>query len=186
MKKFYLFFVLNFFCFGFSQEKANYKLGFFSSVEANFGFDLAAMIKSDRAQTEYEKQQLDPGKFNYGFTAQVGYQPINWFAIGTGLRYSFVDPNFHVIYFTLQPYFFVGNPKDAEFTYLSLNMGRQINQTASRNAGFIGLSIGRFEPINKRFGNKFQINLETQSFDGEGTLFVGFTYGLTFFSNKEL
>lgn len=169
----------------FSQEKSN-KLGLFGVVEANVGFDVAAMIKENKATNEYDRQRLDPGKFNYGFAAQLGYQPLNWFALGTGVRYSYVDPNFHVVYWTLQPFFIVSNPRDEEFTYVSANFGTQINQTASKNAKLAGISVGFFEPITKNLGNKFQINLEVQNFDGNSTFFVGFSYGITIFSNKKL
>lgn len=169
----------------FSQEKAN-KLGLFGTLEANIGLDVAAMIKESQATNEYERQKLDPGKFNYGFATQLGYQPLNWFAFATGVRYSYVDPNFHVVYWTVQPFFIVSNPKDEEFTYISANFGTQINRTASENAKLFGLSVGFFEPITKNLGNKFQVNLEVQDFDGNSTLFVGFSYGIAIFSNKKL
>ena len=185
MKKFY-FLLLIFPTLIFSQEKRN-KLGFFGSVEANIGYDVAAMIKESQVTNEYERENLDPGKFNYGFSAQAGYQPLNWFALGTGLRYSFVNPNFHVIYWNIQSYFFVNNPEVEENrVYISANFGTQINKTASRNAKVIGLSVGGFGPVTKNLGNKFQVNLEVQDFDGNGTLFVGFTYGIAIFSNKNL
>ena len=184
MKKIY-FLLLLISNFLFSQEKPN-KLGIFGVVEANIGFDVAAMIKQSQVTSEYQRQNLDPGKFNYGFAAQVGYQPLNWFALGIGLRYSYVDPNFHVIYWTVQPFFIISNPQDEEFTYISANFGTQINHTSSKNAKLIGLSFGFFEPITKSLGNKFQINLDVQNFDGNSTFFIGFSYGITFFSNKKL
>ncbi|KQT16820.1 hypothetical protein ASG31_10600 [Chryseobacterium sp. Leaf404] len=169
----------------FSQENSN-KLGLFGVMEANVGFDVAAMIKDSQVSDEYERQNLDPGKFNYGFAAQAGYQPLDWFALATGFRYSYVDPNFHVLYWTFQPFFIVSNPKDEEFTYISANFGKQINNTASKNAVLAGFSVGFFEPITQNVGNKFQINLEVQNFDGNSTLFVGFSYGIAFFSNRKL
>lgn len=169
----------------FAQEKPE-KLNFFGTVEANIGFDVAAMIKEKQVTSEYERQNLDPGKFNYGFSAQACFQPLNWFALGTGLRYSFVDPNFHVIYWNVQPYFFINDPKDEDFIFLSANYGTQINRTVSKNAKFVGISAGFFEPISNHLGNKFQVNLEVQDFDRNGTLFIGFSYGITFFSNKNL
>jgi len=184
MNKIYFFFLL-IPAFLFSQQKPE-KLRFFTILEANIGFDVAAIIREKQVTSEYERQNLDPGKFNYGFAAQAGFQPINWFALGTGLRYSFVDPNFHVMYWNVQPYFFINNPKDEDFVFLSANYGTQINRTASKNAKFVGISAGFFEPISKHFGNKFQLNLEVQNFDGNGTFFIGFSYGITFFSNKNL
>ena len=184
MRNFYIL-ILFFSSFLFGQEKSK-KLGFFTTVEANLGFDLGAIIKESQVTNEYEKRNLDPGKFNYGFAAQVGYQPLNWLALGTGLRYSYVDPNFHVVYWSLQPYIIVSNSKDEEKYYISPTFGTQINHTASRNAKFFGIGVGAFEPVKNKFANKFQVNVEVQDFDGNGTVFVGFTYGITLFSNKNL
>lgn len=169
----------------FSQEKPN-KLGVFVSLEANIGFDVAEMIRRNNARTEYEKSQLPPGKFNYGFTSQIGFQPFNWFALSGGFRYSYIDPNYHLLYYVVQPNFFLGDPKDEEFAYLFGNIGSKINHTAAENAGFIGLGIGRIEPVNKYLGHKFQIYLEDQVLDGTGNIFLGFSYGLVIFSNKNL
>lgn len=178
-------FSLIFLSFCFNAQEISSKLGLFGSVDANIGFDVAGMIKQSQATTEYEKQQLKPGKFNYGFSAQAGYQFANWFALGSGLRYSYVDPNFHVVYWNVQPYFFLGNSKSEDYTYISASFGKQINHTASRNAKNYGIYFGKFEPINSHLGNKFQISLDVQDFDGNGTLFLGITYGLVFFSNKK-
>ena len=129
MKNFYLLFLIFPFL-GFGQEKAA-KLGAFSTLETNIGLDLAQMIRDGRAKTDYEKSQLPPGKYNYGFTAQIGVQPLNWFALGGGLRYSYIDPNYHLLYAMVQPKFFLGDTRDEEFFYLFGSMGTKINRTAA-------------------------------------------------------
>ena len=169
----------------FSQEKSN-KLGFFSSIDANIGFDLGDIIRTNKAQTQYEIDQLPPGKYHYGFSAMVGYHPLNWFSLSGGLRYSYIDPNFHLIYFKVQPQVFVGDLKDEDYTYFFANFGRKINQTAAKEAGFVGIGFGMIEPFGKRFGHQFQVNLDDQIIDGSGTIFIGISYGIILFSNKDL
>ena len=184
MKNFYLlFFIFPFL--GFGQEKAA-KLGAFSTLETNIGLDLAQMIRDGRAKTDYEKSQLPPGKYNYGFTAQIGVQPLNWFALGGGLRYSYIDPNYHLLYAMVQPKFFLGDPRDEEFFYLFGSMGTKINRTAADNAGFVGIGAGMVEPLSKRFGHLFSVAVEDQILDGEGSIFISLSYGIIIFSNKNL
>lgn len=184
MKKIYYLFLL-IPILGFAQEKPN-KLGVFGSIETNIGFDLGDMIRTSNAKTDYEKSQLPSGKFNYGFASQIGFQPLNWFALSGGLRYSYIDPNYHLLYFTVQPYFFLGDPRDEDFGFIFVNYGNKMNQTAARNGGFVGLGIGKIEPLSKRFGHKFQLYLEDQILDGNGNIFIGLSYGIVIFSNQKL
>lgn len=97
------------------------------------------MIRNNKKQTEYEKWQSSPGKFNYGFSVNIGFQPLNWFALNGGLRYSYIDSDFHMIYATVQTMFFMNDPKYEDFEYLFLQLGSNINATASDNANFVGL-----------------------------------------------
>ncbi|SKB66248.1 hypothetical protein SAMN05660477_00575 [Soonwooa buanensis] len=185
MKKHLFFLLLVFSSFVFSQDyPPRKKLGFFTTLDAGVGFDLASIVRNSQAKTDYELSQVPPGKYNYGFSSQVGYQPISWFALAGGLRYSYIDPNYHLLYFTIQPYFFVNDKTDDDFFFISAKYGNKINQTAAKNAGFIGLSLGKIEPMTNNLGQYFSVNLENQVLDGEGTFFVGLTYGLILFSNK--
>ena len=184
MKKYYLLFLLVS-AFVFSQDKPS-KLGMFGTLEANVGLDLADIIRNNRAKTDDERSQLPPGKFNYGFTSQIGFQSLNWFALSGGIRYSFIDPNYHLLYAMAQPTFFISDPKDEDFEYLFASVGTKINYTAAKNAGFVGIGAGKIEPINTRFGHKFQLNADLQVLDGESNIFVGLTYGIIVFSNKNL
>lgn len=179
-----LFFLFNYTLF-FSQEEST-KLGVFTSFDANIGLDLADIIRTSQAETQEEKDRLPPGKFNYGFSALAGIQPFNWFSVSGGLRYSYIDPNYHLLYYKLQPQFYLGDPKDEEFTYLFANFGSMINHTAAKQAGFVGIGVGFVEPLSKRFGHQFQINLDDQILDGNGNIFIGISYGIILFSNKNL
>lgn len=169
----------------FAQKKST-KLGVFTSVDANIGFDLASIMRDNQAQNEYEKSQLPPGKFNYGFSLLTGYQPLNWFSLSGGLRYSYIDPNFHLLYYKVQPNFYINNPEADDLVYLFANFGAKINHTAAKKAGFVGIGIGKTEPLSKRFGHQFQLSLDDQIIDGNGSIFIGLSYGIILFSNKNL
>ena len=185
MKKHLFFLLLVFSTFVFSQDyPPRKKLGFFTTLDAGVGFDLASLIRNRQAKTDYEVSQVPPGRYNYGFSSQVGYQPISWFAVAGGLRYSYIDPNYHLLYFTIQPYFFISDKTDDDFLFISAKYGNKINHTAAKNAGFIGISLGKMEALTNNLGQYFSVNLEDQVLDGEGTFFVGLTYGLMLFSNK--
>lgn len=185
MNRSLLFFLLVFSACAFGQEKAQ-KLGFHASLDANIGLDLADIIRTRQAKSDYEISQLPPGKFNYGFSAMAGYQPLSWLSLNGGLRYSYIDPNFHLIYYKIQPNFYLGDPNDEDFLYLFTNFGMKINETAAQKAGFFGIGVGKIEPLSTRFGHQFQAHLDIQGIDDEALVFVGLSYGITLFSNKNL
>ena len=71
MKKLILLFFIASSIFLYSQ-KTTTKLGVFTSLDANIGFDLGSMIRNSKAKTDYEKSKLPPGKYNYGFSVLAG------------------------------------------------------------------------------------------------------------------
>jgi hypothetical protein len=168
-----------------AQTKSNtQKMGFYTNLDANIGFDLVTILRNDKNKTEYEKQQEDPGKFNYGFTTTAGFQPLKWFVLGAGFRYSYIDPNNHFIYFLLQPQFILSNPQEDDPIFLKLSLGKQINQTSINNNEFLGISLGKTEVLSPRFSHYFQVNLDFQNANDGGVAFVGVSYGVQIFSNK--
>lgn len=168
-----------------AQNKSDsQKMGFYTNLDANIGFDLVTILRSDKNKTEYEKQQEEPGKYNYGFTATAGFQPLKWFVFGAGLRYSYIDPNNHFIYFLIQPQFILNNPQDDDPFFLKLSLGKQINHTSINNNEFLGISFGKTEVLSPRFSHYFQFNLDFQNANDGGVAFVGFSYGVQIFSNK--
>lgn len=185
MKRFLIFSILFISVFNFAQEKP-FKLGFFTSIDANIGLDLGDIIRSNQAKTDYEKSQLPPGKFNYGLSGMIGFQPLNWFSISGGLRYSFIDPNYHLIYYKVQPQFYLGNNGDDDLNYLFFNFGNKLNETAANTAGYVGIGFGKIETLSKRFGHQFQVHLDYQNLDRDANVFIGFSYGIILFSNKNL
>lgn len=160
------------------------KLGAFGSVEVNAGFDLADIIRTKNAKNDFERRQLPPGKFNYGVTSLVGFHPLNRLALSGGLRYSYIDPNYHLLYAVVQPELVLGTLEDENFNYLFANFGQKINHTAAADAGLVGLGFGTVESLGKNFGHKLQVYVEDQITAGEANIFVGISYGIILFSNK--
>ena len=186
MKRIFLILLLIISATSFAQDETPKRLGFFTSIDANVGFDLGSIIKNNQANDDYERSQLPPGKFNYGISAMVGYQPWKWFAISGGSRYSYIDPNYHLIYWKVEPKFIISDALDEDLGYLFFNFGNKINETAASKAGFVGIGFGKIETLSKRFGHQFQIYLDVQRIDNESPVFVGFSYGIILFSNKNL
>ncbi|MDO5615248.1 MAG: hypothetical protein Q4G16_03600 [Cruoricaptor ignavus] len=152
---------------GLAQEKPNYKLGFFTSLQADMAFDLGTILRPNRDANDYYSQYDDDKTyFTYGFNAQLGYQPLNWFALAGGIRYAYITSKYHNLYWTIQPYFFITDPMDKDFGYFTLTLGSQFNKTQGlSNNGFLGIGIGKFDLVNDRFAQKIQINLDVQSAD---------------------
>lgn len=179
-----IFFILVCFFGSLVNAQTGKKLGFYTSLDANLAIDLAGVIQPE-PQTPYEKENADPGRFTYGASALVGYQPLNWFSVAGGLRYSYVLPNFHLIYYKFQTNFYVANKYEEDLTYIFANFGKKINRTAAESAGFLGLGVGKTEPLGNRFGHQFQLGLDLQSTGDDTVVFVGLSYGIILFSNKK-
>lgn len=110
----------------FSQETENnrkQKMDFYFNPSLNVGFNLAK--EKEIPNNSQYIQQDTPNKITYGITAIGGYNFLPNFALGTGLRYSFIQDNYHLIYWIIQPKFIFA-PGDRPF-YIDLNYGKQIN-----------------------------------------------------------
>lgn len=173
----------------FGQNKTSNKLNFFGTAQADIGLDLGSILRPNKnpdgtPKYYYEEQ---PTYFTYGASVQGGYQPLNWLALSTGLRYSYITPKFHNVYWIVQPYFFISPPENKEFGYLTLNFGKQINITQGRSAnGFIGIGVGKFDLAGQNLAQKFQLNLDVQTTKNDAIWFLGFSYGIVLFNNKNL
>lgn len=173
----------------YSQNKENYKLNFFGSLQADAGLDLGSILKPNRNNTNQTASYYDdqPTYFTYGFSAQAGYQPLNWLAFSSGLRYSYITPKFHNVYWMFQPYFFITRPEDKDLGYLTFDFGKQINKTqGSSNSSFVGIGVGKVDLIKENLAQKFQFNLDVQAIPEDPIWFLGFSYGIVIFSNKNL
>lgn len=168
----------------FSQIKSPRIMGWYTTVDANIGYDLADIIRTSLSNEDdiiYENQEF--GRFNYGFSAQIGFQPIRRFSLSAGFRYSYITPNFHLLYNVFQANYFINLNQSEDFDYIFLKGGSQMNKSAVDDAGFIGIGYGKIEPLGKHFGHQYQIFMESQVHH-EGTWFIGVSYGITLFNKK--
>jgi hypothetical protein len=99
-----------------------------------------------------------------------------------GFRYSFIENNYHLVYVVIQPKI-IFRPGDNPF-FVEVNYGKQINNAVVSNAEFWGARFGIQVSYSKRLSQEGGIILESHKFDNSNTFFVGLSYGITIFSNK--
>lgn len=167
----------------FSQKKKNHKWDFFGIVQADIAFDLASLIKGDRNYDANEETY-----FSYGSQANIGYQPLNWFALSGGLRYAYVTPKYHNLLWNIQPYFIISDPEDEDKEFLTFSLGKQINNTQGiRENSFFGLGYGKTIYTNQHLAQKVQLTLDSHFIKGKDKiLLIGISYGIIIFSNRNL
>lgn len=167
--------------FGLINAQQSHKLGSFASVEANAGIDAGYLLAQIIGNEENTLSH-----FSYSISAQAGYQPFNRWAFATGPRYTYLSPNYHALYWASQCYFFLQQPEDGEFPFISVYYGKQINRSVVSNGTLVGISAGKKEIVHRNLGHKFQGFLDFH-FVGDRTVPVfGISYGITLFSNRRL
>lgn len=188
MKKIFLLTCL--YCSGFalSQQQQNKKqsMGFYINPTLNLGYNLGNSIRDNQNKdSQYYQQYVSPylpNKITYGITAVAGYNFIPNLALGSGLKYSFIDDNFHLLYWVIQPKI-IFSPGDNPF-FVEVNYGKQINNAVVSDAEFWGARLGIQVSYSKRLSQEGGIVLESHKFDNSSAIFVGLSYGITIFSNK--
>lgn len=182
MKKIFIFCFLAMSCVAFSQVNPDEKpiMGFYFNPSINAGFNLKKEQEVINNTQYIEPQPLR--RFTYGITAMGGYNFLPNFALGTGLKYSYIKDNFHLVYWVIQPKIIFG-PGDEAF-YIDLNYGKQINNSAVSNSEFWGARFGLQISYSKRLSQEGGIFFEGYKFGGINPFFVGLSYGITVFSNK--
>jgi hypothetical protein len=162
------------------------KMDFYFNSNLNVGYNLGNRIKENQNKDSYDYQQnvapFLPNDFTYGISAIGGYNFLPNFAIGTGLKYSYIDPNFHIMYWMIQPKV-IFNPGDEAF-FIDLTYGKQFNQSAVSNADFWSLKAGIQVSYSKRLSQEGGLFLEGSQLGNTGAVFIGISYGITIFSNK--
>ncbi|MDF2933490.1 MAG: hypothetical protein K0R36_2821 [Chryseobacterium sp.] len=162
------------------------KMNFYFNPSLNVGYNLGNSIKDNQNKDSYDYQQniapYLPNKYMYGISAIGGYQFLPNFAIGTGLKYSYIDPNFHLMYWMIQPKV-IFNPGDEAF-FIDLTYGRQFNKSVVSNADFWSLKAGIQVSYSKRLSQEGGLFLEGAQLGNTGAVFIGISYGITIFSNK--
>jgi hypothetical protein len=187
MKKIFLLTCL--YCSGFAlsqQQNKKQSMGFYINPTLNLGYNLSNRIRDNQNKdSQYYQQYVSPylpNKITYGITAVAGYNFIPNLALGSGLKYSFIDDNFHLLYWVIQPKI-IFRPGDNPF-FVEVNYGKQINNAVVSDAEFWGARLGIQVSYSKRLSQEGGIVLESHKFDNSSAVFVGLSYGITIFSNK--
>jgi hypothetical protein len=188
MKKIFLLTCLYWSGFALSQQQQNKKqsMGFYINPTLNLGYNLGNRIRDNQNKdSQYYQQYVSPylpNKITYGITAVAGYNFLPNLALGSGLKYSFIDDNFHLLYWVIQPKI-IFSPGDNPF-FVEVNYGKQINNAVVSDAEFWGARLGIQVSYSKRLSQEGGIILESHKFDNSSAVFVGLSYGITIFSNK--
>ncbi|MGG7438896.1 hypothetical protein [Chryseobacterium arthrosphaerae] len=156
-------------------------MDFYVNPSLNVGFNINNKNQSNNSQYIEKKSVL--GNMTYGITAIGGYNFLPNFAIGTGLKYSFIQDNYHLLYWVIQPKF-IFSPGDRPF-YIDINYGKQLNHSAVSKTEFWGARIGMQVSYSKRLSQEGGIVLESHKLkEGVDGFFIGLSYGISVFSNK--
>ncbi|WP_051891197.1 hypothetical protein [Chryseobacterium sp. JM1] len=167
----------------FSQEKETKKekMGFYVNPSLNVGLNL--QTKDNQISNSQYIEPKRVGKITYGITAIGGYNFLPNFALGTGLKYSFIEDNYHLVYWMIQPKI-IFSPGDRPF-YIDLNYGKQLNHSAISDSEFWGARLGIMVSYSKRLSQEGGITFEGYQLNGKSNgFFIGLSYGITIFSNK--
>ncbi len=168
------------------EDSKKPKMNFYFNPTLNVGCNVKNQSKRNQnADSQYYQNYVSPylpNDFTYGISAVGGYNFLPNFAIGTGLKYSYIDPNFHLMYWLIQPKF-IFNPGDEAF-FIDVTYGKQINSSVISNSEFWGLKLGLQVAYSKRLSQEGGLVFETLQASRSNTLFIGLSYGITIFSNK--
>ncbi|MCX8531340.1 hypothetical protein [Chryseobacterium luquanense] len=161
-------------------------MNFYLNPTLNVGYNLGNQIKDNQNKdSQYYQQYISPylpNKLTYGMSVVGGYNFLSNFAIGTGLKYSYIDPNFHMLYWLIQPKF-IFNPGDEAF-FIDVTYGKQFNKSAVSNSDFWSLKAGLQVSYSKRLSQEGGLVLEGFQLGNSSAVFIGLSYGIIVFSNK--
>ncbi|MCW1962911.1 hypothetical protein [Chryseobacterium viscerum] len=167
----------------FSQntETGKSKMDFYFNPSLNAGFNINKKNQTNNSQ--YIESRSSLGNLTYSITAIGGYNFLPNFAIGTGFKYSFIQDNYHLIYWIIQPKI-IFSPGERPF-YIDINYGKQLNHSAISETEFWGGRLGMQVSYSKRLSQEGGIVFESHKLkdDADG-FFIGLSYGITIFSNK--
>ncbi|MFS4429063.1 hypothetical protein [Chryseobacterium sp. S90] len=167
----------------FSQdtESGKSKMDFYFNPSLNIGFNIKKKDQANNSQYIENKSSL--GNLTYGVTAIVGYNFLPNFALGTGIKYSFIQDNYHLMYWVIQPKI-IFSPGERPF-YIDINYGKQLNHSVVSDTEFWGGRLGMQVSYSKRLSQEGGIVFESHKLkDRADGFFIGLSYGITIFSNK--
>lgn len=156
-------------------------MDFYFNPSVNVGYNLHNNKNTPVPNSQYiEAKPLS--KLTYGITAIGGYNFLPNFAIGAGFKYSFIEDNYHLVYWVIQPRIIFA-PGDQPF-YIDLNYGKQLNHSVVSDSDFWGARLGLQVSYSKRLSQEGGIVLERHKVGDTNGFFIGLSYGVTIFSNK--
>ena len=168
------------------EDSKKTKMNFYFNPTLNVGYNVKNHSKRNQNRdSQYYQDYVSPylpNDFTYGISVVGGYNFLPNFAVGTGLKYSYIDPNFHLMYWLVQPKF-IFNPGDEAF-FIDVTYGKQINNSVISNSEFWSLKLGLQVAYSKRLSQEGGLVFETLQASKSNTLFIGLSYGITVFSNK--
>ena len=168
------------------EDSKKTKMNFYFNPTLNVGYNVKNHSKRNQNRdSQYYQDYVSPylpNDFTYGISVVGGYNFLPNFAVGTGLKYSYIDPNFHLMYWLVQPKF-IFNPGDEAF-FIDVTYGKQINNSVISNSEFWSLKLGLQIAYSKRLSQEGGLVFETLQASKSNTLFIGLSYGITVFSNK--
>lgn len=162
------------------KEMKKQKMNFYFNPSLHVGFNLTKE-KEVPNNTQYIQPDV-PHQLTYGITAVAGYHFLPNFALGSGIRYSFIEDNYHLLYWIIQPKF-IFTPGDHPF-YIDVNYGKQINSSVVSDSEFWDLRLGMQVSYSKRLSQEGGIVFENHRLGNSNPFFIGLSYGVTIFSNK--
>lgn len=163
----------------FAQKKK--KQDVFFGMEGQVGFDFGSILSKKDYNNVDNNEKM---QFSYGVNSYVGYHFVPHFSISTALKYNYVTPNFHPIYWTFQTTYHF-NITNENTNFAGLYYGRSINHTNLREISTIfGLKIGMLTPAKKFLNLTASGFLEHQSLDGRNNMFIGLNVGAQIFTGK--
>lgn len=174
------------FIFGQSEENKSKTMGFYISSNVQIGYNLGNSIKDNQNKdTPYYQQNVAPylpNDFTYGIGMVGGYHFFHFFALGTGIRYNFVDSNQHLLNWVVQPKFFFG--RDDWKGFIEVEYGKQFNHSNVINSDHYGMKIGYQDAFSKRLNNEFGFFIYSQNYHLSNAVFIGVSFGTTIFSKR--
>ena len=187
MKKNLLFLSLIFSVFAFGQSEKSKTMGFYISPNIQAGYNLGNSIaKSQNRDSPYYQQEVAPNlpnKITYGIGVVGGYHILPFFALGTGLRYNYVEDNLHLLNWTVQPKFIFGK-EEGKFV-LEFEYGKQFNQSNINNTHYFGGKIGYQESFSKHLIQEGGLFIYRYNSHVSNAYFIGLSFGATIFSQKK-
>jgi hypothetical protein len=177
-----LFILINYFNFSAQNtENKKPKMDFYFNPSLHVGYNLFKEKDNYDNNSQYVQPAPDH-KLTYGITAIGGYNFLPNFALGTGLRYNFIEDNYHLVYWVIQPKIIFA-PGDRPF-YIEANYGKQINNSVVSDSEFWGARLGMQVSFSKRLSQEGGIIFEGHKLGNSHPFFIGLSYGITIFSNK--